>query len=44
MAAIGIVIEKSFQPGRGLLEAKGYKVLSLARVSAMSAGHIEFAQ
>ena len=44
VAAIGIVVEKSFQPGRGLLEAKGYKVLSLARVSAMSAGHIEFAE
>ena len=32
MAAIGIVVEKSFQPGRKLLEDKGYRVESLARI------------
>ena len=42
VAAIGIVIEKSFQPGRGLLTEKGYKVISLARVSAMRPGEIDF--
>ena len=42
IAAIGIVIEKSFQPGRSLLEKKGYKVLSLARVAAMGEGFVEF--
>ena len=42
IAAIGIVIEKSFQPGRRMLEDKGYTVLSLARVAAMSEGHMEF--
>lgn len=29
---IGIVIEKSFQPGRGRLEEKGYNVQSLVRI------------
>lgn len=43
VAAIGIVIEKSFQPGRGILVDKGYKVISLARVKAMGEGRIEFA-
>ncbi len=42
VTAIGIVIEKSFQPGRRMLEDKGYTVLSLARVAAMSEGHMEF--
>ena len=44
VAAVGIVIEKSFQPGRGLLEEKGYKVFSLARVAAMSEGQISFVE
>ena len=43
VAAIGIVIEKSFQPGRGILVDKGYRVISLARVKAMGEGCIEFA-
>lgn len=42
VSAIGIVIEKSFQPGRGLLEGKGYRVISLARVGAMGENRIEF--
>ena len=44
VAAIGIVIEKAFQPGRALLTEKGYRVISLARVAAMGEGHIEFAE
>lgn len=42
VAAIGIVIEKSFQPGRKTLESMGYRVISLTRVSEMSEGHIAF--
>ena len=42
VSAIGIVIEKSFQPGRGRLEGKGYRVISLARVGAMGENRIEF--
>lgn len=42
LTAIGIVIEKSFQPGRGLLEKKGYPVFSLARIESMSKGSISF--
>lgn len=42
VAGIGIVIEKSFQPGRGLLEEKGYRVFSLARVKEMSEGSVSF--
>ncbi len=42
VSAIGIVIEKSFQPGRGLLEGRGYRVISLARVGAMGENRIEF--
>ena len=42
VAAIGIVVEKSFQPGRKLLTDKGYRVISLARVGAMGENHIEF--
>lgn len=34
IAGIGIVIEKSFQPGRERLEKLGYRVESLARIKA----------
>ena len=44
VAAIGIVIEKSFQPGRRLLEEKGYRVISLARVAEMAEGKISFVE
>lgn len=44
VAAVGIVIEKSFQPGRSILEQNGYKVFSLARVAAMAEGQITFAE
>lgn len=39
---IGIVIEKSFQPGREFLDKKGYDVYSLARISKLDKGIIEF--
>ncbi len=44
IAGIGIVIEKSFQPGRKKLEAAGFDVFSLARVKAMREGAIEFVE
>lgn len=42
VAGIGIVIEKSFQPGRVMLDEKGYEVYSLARVKKLGKGLIEF--
>ncbi|OTG81284.1 xanthine phosphoribosyltransferase [Acinetobacter sp. ANC 5054] len=39
---IGIVIEKSFQPGRDILLEKGYRVESLARVKSLANGAVEF--
>lgn len=42
VAGIGIVIEKSFQPGRKLLEDKGYEVYSLARIKKLGKDLIEF--
>lgn len=39
---IGIVIEKSFQPGRDILLEKGYRVESLARVKSLGNGTVEF--
>lgn len=39
---IGIVIEKSFQNGRNRLNKKGYDVCSLARISKLEKGIIEF--
>lgn len=42
LAGVGCVIEKSFQEGRGLLLEKGIHVHSLARIAAMSPGHVEF--
>ncbi|MGL4338491.1 MAG: xanthine phosphoribosyltransferase, partial [Turicibacter sp.] len=42
VGGIGIVIEKSFQPGRQLLNDKGYDVYSLARVGKLAQGVIEF--
>ena len=41
---IGIVIEKSFQPGRELLLEKGYRVESLARVKSLENGTVTFIQ
>ncbi|WP_339149458.1 MULTISPECIES: xanthine phosphoribosyltransferase [unclassified Sutcliffiella] len=42
VAGIGIVIEKSFQPGRQLLEDKGYRVESLARIQSLQNEKITF--
>jgi len=39
---VGIVIEKSFQPGRDLLLEKGYRVESLARVASLENGTVTF--
>jgi xanthine phosphoribosyltransferase len=39
---IGIIIEKSFQDGRKLLEDQGYLVESLARVKSLNNGQIDF--
>ncbi|WP_184403553.1 xanthine phosphoribosyltransferase [Geomicrobium halophilum] len=42
IAAIGIVIEKSFQPGRQKLLEKNYRVESLARIASLNNGEITF--
>lgn len=42
VSGIGIVIEKSFQPGRALLDEKGYDVYSLARIKKLDKDVIEF--
>ncbi|MBI1451694.1 MULTISPECIES: xanthine phosphoribosyltransferase [Acinetobacter] len=42
VVGIGIVIEKSFQPGRDILLEKGYRVESLARVKSLTNGTVEF--
>lgn len=42
VAGIGIVIEKSFQEGRQVLESLGLPVISLARVAKLSAGRVDF--
>ena len=42
VAGLGILIEKSFQPGRGKLEEQGIHVYSLARIGKMAKDYIEF--
>ena len=42
IVGIGILIEKSFQEGRERLEKEGYPIYSLARVSKLAQGKIEF--
>lgn len=44
VAGIGIVIEKSFQDGRDLLEKTGVPVTSLARIKAFENGRVAFAE
>ncbi|GFH40957.1 xanthine phosphoribosyltransferase [Pseudolactococcus insecticola] len=44
VAGIGIVIEKSFQTGRGLVEETGIPVFSLARIAGFDAGEVVFAE
>ena len=39
---IGIVIEKTFQPGREKIEEQGYDVYSLARIKTLRSDMIEF--
>ena len=42
IAGIGILIEKSFQPGREKLTSQGIDVYSLARIAKMDKDYIEF--
>lgn len=42
VAGIGIVIEKSFQPGAKKLRQAGYRVESLARIASFSNGQVTF--
>ncbi|EQC78722.1 nanthine phosphoribosyltransferase [Enterococcus sp. HSIEG1] len=42
VAGIGIVIEKSFQSGRALLEEMSIPVISLARIASLSEGKATF--
>ena len=42
VSGIGIVIEKSFQPGREILDKMGYDVYSLARIKSLDNNRIEF--
>ena len=42
IAGIGILIEKSFQPGRTKLNEQGIHVYSLARIAEMDTDHITF--
>ena len=42
VAGVGIVIEKSFQPGRKFLEDLGYNIYSLARIKSLKNNKIEF--
>jgi xanthine phosphoribosyltransferase len=42
IAGIGIVIEKGFQDGGSLLREKGYRVESLATISALENGTVSF--
>ena len=44
VGGIGIVIEKSFQPGPKILEEKGYDVYSLAKIARLDEGVIEFVE
>lgn len=42
VAGVGIVIEKSFQPGHALLEQAGYPITALASIKRLDYGEIEF--
>lgn len=42
VVAVGIVIEKSFQQGRRILDDRGIQVASLARIKSLTSGVIEF--
>lgn len=42
VAGLGIVIEKSFQNGRKILEEQGLKIESLARITSLENGQVSF--
>ena len=42
IAGIGVLIEKSFQPGHDKLTSQGFDVYALARISHMEENHITF--
>ena len=42
VAGIGILIEKSFQPGREKLREQGITVYSLARIAKLGKDYIDF--
>ncbi len=44
VSGIGIVIEKSFQPGRKKLEGAGYRVESLARIASLENNTVRFVE
>ncbi|WP_150272124.1 xanthine phosphoribosyltransferase [Paenibacillus tepidiphilus] len=44
VAGIGIVIEKSFQPGASRLKEAGYRVESLVRIAALENGAVSFVE
>lgn len=44
VVGVGIVIEKSFQVGRQLLEEENYEVYSLARIRAFEEGQVKFVE
>ncbi|MGT2828890.1 xanthine phosphoribosyltransferase [Streptococcus hillyeri] len=44
VVGVGIVIEKSFQDGRSLLEEQGVRVTSLARIAKFENGQVVFDQ
>ena len=39
---VGVAVEKEFQGGRALLEERGLRVVSLAHITKMKDGQIEF--
>lgn len=44
IAGVGVLIEKTFQPGREKLASQGIEVYALARISKMAENYIEFIQ
>lgn len=44
IAGVGILVEKSYQPGRKKLEEAGIDVFSLARIKKLDTGIIEFVE
>ena len=42
IAGLGVLIEKSFQPGREKLNSQGIEVYALARIAKMAENYVEF--